>query len=220
MTSQLVRHEFFVDRVTTKGKPVIDEDGHIVKDKFIYDFNEIGMDRKLMGRKFFEIADKSLLNLPKEPEHIEILANRRAELYAWSAILMKIGEDGKPELYEPGNIITQQQFSQLGRTEEEWNKLMECKNDFFFRVGLQSSALMTQSNDIMLQSVQILKELTGLASESGITGLSDMKEYIKMILEKAVSIDKPLGENSEMNSTPLNTTTAQLENLTTGELSG
>jgi hypothetical protein len=195
MEQQPIRHEFYVDKLTAKGKPIIDEDGNMVKDKFIYDFNELGMDRKLMGRKFFEIADKSLVNLPKEPEHIEILANRRAELYAWSAILIKIGEDGKPELYDPGNILTQYQFSQLGKTEEDWNKLMECKNDFFFKVGLQSSALMMQSNDIMLQSVQILKELTGLASNSGVQGLSEMKEFTKMILEQASNIDKPHGES-------------------------
>ena len=190
--------EFKVPKVDKKGNVIKNEAEDIVFDTYIYSFEEMGMDRKLMARKYFQLATKNLANPPKDPEHIEIIAERQLEIKGFSALLMKVIDGGKYELYEPTiTHLSQYTMSELGKSEEDWNKLMEVQDDFFTKARLQSSELITQSNGIMMQSLGAMKEIQTLASQMGITGLSDMKEFTSMILEKAVSLNSEQSSKSE-----------------------
>lgn len=185
------KREFKVLRFDSAGKPILKASGEKVYDSYVYCFEEMGLNRKLMARKLFHLASKNLANLPKLPDHVEIIASRQIDIKALSAILMKVLDDGTYEIYDPAStelsIYTQEQ---LGKTTEDWEGLLEVQEDFFSKARLQSSELMMQSNGIMMQSINIMKELQQIAGDSGIDSLSGMKDLMAQILSAATNIEK------------------------------
>lgn len=213
-------YTFKVPKIGKNNKPVKTEAGDPVYDTFIYKFDLMGMDRKLMGRRYFELAEKIISNLPKEPDHLEIMAERKSELKGYSAILMKVNEEGGFELYDPVlTEFTPYIWSQLGKSDAEFEALEACKADFFIKVGLQFPKLIMQSNNTIMQSLNIMKELSALGTKAGIEGKEDMKELMQMILKAATNMDTDSSQEtiSEESSIDLINTETGSEILSTGE---
>lgn len=192
--------DFRVPKVKNE-KPVLNEEGQQVYEKYIYDFEQMGMDRKLMARKFFQMSSKNLSNQPKEPDHVQIIADRKMEIKAFSAILMKQMPDGSIENYDPSQTeLSAHSMNYIGRSEEDWNKLMECQTDFFTKAGLQLTELMSQSNATMMQSIAIMQQIAGLAGSSADLSMEGIKDFGKMILDAAVNMNNSHTSNSEQDS--------------------
>jgi len=100
--------------------------------------------------------------------------------------MKKIGDDY--ETYHPQKVeLSDRQLDYLGREEEEYKKLLECRDDFFYRTGLQSPLLTMQSNDIMAQLLDLMKVSNELTEANGVQGLEGMKDIMKLIMETALS---------------------------------
>ncbi len=183
-----LRLEFKIPRIDKHGKPLKNQTGEDVFDIYIYDFEEMGMNRKLMARMFFMLSSKILSNMPKDPEHVAIIADRQLELKGFSAILMKKLDEGGFEDYDPAKTeLSEYAQNQIGKSKDDWDKLIEAQEDFFLKVRLQLPGLMMQSNDIMMQSLGIIGELQKVAGAAGIQEFSEMKGLMELVLNAATS---------------------------------
>lgn len=185
-----LKEEFKIPKIDNKGNVIVNAAGDPVYESYVYCFAEMGIDRKLMGRQFFHLSSKALVNAPRDTEHVQILANRRLEIKAFSAILMKVMPDGKYEMYDPANVeLTPYVMSELGKSDEEYAKIERIQADFFSRARLQSTELMVQSNDIMMQSLNIMKEIGEIAEQSGVVGLDQLQTFTRDILQTAANMN-------------------------------
>lgn len=197
------------------GKPIYNDKKELVTDTYRYCFSEMGMDRKLTAKKFFELAGKMAANPPKTPDHVEILSQRQLEIKAFSAILMKQNDDGDGyELYDPAKTeLSPYVMNELGKTEEDWDKLLAVQDDFFSKARLVSGELMRQSRTIMMQFLAIMKEAESLAGNFGIHQEGQMMDFLTKILDAAKSSPTT---STDSESTPTDFITKSLESLSPG----
>ncbi|MBX3044918.1 MAG: hypothetical protein KIT33_09800 [Candidatus Kapabacteria bacterium] len=189
-----MKHTFKIPRRNAKGVIIRDEDDNQIFDEFVYDFELMGADRMLAGRKLFHISNQEFANRPAQSDELGSLVARQAERQGFAAILMrKIDEN----LFEFYNEQTANAFDALKDIQgsENFIKLMECQDHFFGKVGLQKPELMTQSLDIMMQSVNILKTIEQLKEAGGL----ELTQLTEMILGK--NTEQLTGGKKEKDST-------------------
>jgi len=150
--------KFLVPKFDSSGKEIKNTANEIVFDTYIYDFNRMGMNRKLMARKLFSISEKLFSRLPQDPEHVNIITQRATEIKAYSAILIKLLPDGTAERYDPSiTELSPYVIDYLGQSDEDWTNLEAAKNDFFSRMGI----IATES---MMQLVELMQQLMPLSN--------------------------------------------------------
>lgn len=182
-----LKHEFKIPKLKKDGSMLKNEAGDIIYDIYVYSFNEMGFNRKIAAEQLFSMSAKMLINAPSTVDQLQVILNNAIFTRAFSAILMKkIGDDY--ETYHPQKVeLSDRQLDYLGREEEEYKKLLECRDDFFYRTGLQSPLLTMQSNDIMAQLLDLMKVSNELTEANGVQGLEGMKDIMKLIMETALS---------------------------------
>lgn len=182
-----LKHEFKIPKLKKDGSMLKNEAGDIIYDIYVYSFNEMGFNRKIAAEQLFSMSAKMLINAPSTVDQLQVILNNALFTRAFSAILMKkIGDDYKT--YHPQKVeLSDRQLDYLGREEEEYKKLLECRDDFFYRTGLQSPLLTMQSNDIMAQLLDLMKVSNELTEANGVQGLEGMKDIMKLIMETALS---------------------------------
>ncbi|MCK9301680.1 MAG: hypothetical protein M0P35_00535 [Bacteroidales bacterium] len=182
-----LKHEFKIPKLKKDGSMLKNEAGDIIYDIYVYSFNEMGFNRKIAAEQLFSMSAKMLINAPSTVDQLQVILNNALFTRAFSAILMKkIGDDY--ETYHPQKVeLSDRQLDYLGREEEEYKKLLECRDDFFYRTGLQSPLLTMQSNDIMAQLLDLMKVSNELTEANGVQGLEGMKDIMKLIMETALS---------------------------------
>lgn len=149
---------FKIKKFDKDGKPLKNEAGDLVYTKFIYNFDKMGMGRKLMGIKFFELAEKQLENPPANDQELSILMFGQFDRRAWEAVLIRL-IDGEPEFYNANKTtISDFEFDELGKG-ELWSQLLEVKKDFFTKAGVKSTAGMNELINLIKPLATIQKEL-------------------------------------------------------------
>lgn len=186
-----MEHVFKVPRRDSKGNIVKDENGVTIFDEYVYNFDLMGADRMLSGRKLFHISNKEFKDGPKTLDELEALVTREAERQAFAAILMKKNDDGF-ERYDPYKLSSFDALRDI-TGKENFHKLLECQLDFFPEVGLQSPELMMQSLDITNQTVNILKTYKELEAKTGL-GLQEV--MLNLINGLELSQEKKIENNS------------------------
>lgn len=173
-----VVHTFEIIRKDNKGRIVRDDNEEPMIDEYVYDFEKMSIDRMLSARKLFFISNKEYSNTPKIQDELEALTTREAERKAFAAILMKkIGED-EFEDYDPYSTNSFD-FLKVVKGSENFQKILECQDHFFLKVGLVSPELMGQSADIMTQSMNIL----GVMGQLKDTAKGESWELLKELLK-------------------------------------
>lgn len=183
-------HTFLVPARDGKGRIVRDENENPLNDEYIYDFELMGVDRMLTGRKLFFLANKEFDNSPKIVDELSALVTREAERQAFASILMKKEPFGF-EKYDSYKVSSFDALSDIKGT-ENFNKLMECRDHFFLKVGLSSPQLMTQSLDIMSGLMNVVKSMNDIKDITGAETMAQIRELLK---------DSPLPTQNEENST-------------------
>jgi len=170
-----VKHTFRVVRKDAKGKIVRDDNEQPMYDEFVYDYNRMGISRMLAGRKLFHISNKEFQNTPANTDELTSLVTREAERQAFATILMKKVDEG----FEKYNSYELNSFDALDELTcgEHAEKLMECQDHFFLKVGLQSPELMMQSLDITNGLLSVVKNWNGLKETTGL----EMKEIMELL---------------------------------------
>jgi len=171
---------FNIPKFDTKGNKVYNAAGEMVFTQFIYNFNKLGMDRKLIGQRYFELAEKQADFLPNTDKQINVIGERKLEAKAYAAILIRILDNGSEELYDSVNTeLSKYELSEIGKTEEEWKMLMDVQNDFFTKIGIISKKQMKEFQNTIMPLMQLVQGL----KESGIEikSPSEMTDLVSLI---------------------------------------
>jgi len=207
ISSNPLKVEFLVHKLDKSSKKMYNSAGEPVYEKYIYSFAELGANRKLMGRKFFFLSSKNFANPPKEPNDIEIITDRITDLKGFSAILIKVLDNGEYELYNPATTqLSNYVFDNIGKSENDWDNLLKVQEDFFLKVRLVSNELMMQSNSITNQLMTLMQKAAVVSEKTGIQQQETFLEVMELILDKALTVNT--------NSTQASTTSIENSTLT------
>lgn len=170
-----ITHTFSVVRKDAKGKIVRDNDENPLYDEFVYDYKRMSISRMLAGKKLFYLANKEFQITPSNTDELTALVTREAERQAIASILMKKTEQG----FEKYNSYETNSFAALDDIEcgENAEKLMECLDHFFLKVGLMKPDLMIQSLNITNTYADLMKSISAISEISGLTGVN-LKEIL------------------------------------------
>jgi hypothetical protein len=182
---------FNIPKRDKNGKIQKDSDGNTITSEYVYNYDLMSADRMLIGRKLFHISNKEYNNSPKIEDELSSLVSREAERQGFAAILMKRIEDNEFEKYDSYKCSSFDALSEISG-KEKLKELMECQDDFFLRVGLQSPELMNQSVDIMTQCVNIYNGLKQINQG----GQDNLFETLKLMLNHDITLQpEPMNEN-------------------------
>ena len=163
--------------------------------KFIYCFDEMSANRILQAEGLWRLQRALLKNLPKLPSELQILIERRTQQNAFAAMLMKVTPNG----YEKFNHTSTSSLDALDEiTGIDYDRLIECKSDFFLNTGLSLEVSTEQSEQQMTAAVAALKEMSPeqLASISPLIQ-NAIRQQLEMKNEKSTltteSINTSLG---------------------------
>lgn len=171
---------FVLPKFDGNGNKIFNKAGDLVSTEFVYNFNEMGMDRKLMAQRYFELAEKQIENAPNTHEQINMIAARQLEAKAFSAMLIRVLDDGKYELYEPEvTQLSKYELSELGKTEEEWARLKAVQADFFQKIGVTSKKQMRELVDSMMPLMLLVNKLKSEGIE--VKSNSELNEILKIV---------------------------------------
>jgi hypothetical protein len=192
-----MKHIFEVPKIGKNGEPAKDKDGNIITERYLYDFEKLGVIRVLEARKLFSLSAKEFDLAPKTLEDVELLSSRQLESRAFATILMRLDANGEPEIYNSNKILdTLQAMNYISGTDQA-QKIWECQDHFFTKTGLQSPELMTQSMGIIKQFADVA---TGLKDIEGET-LTNMKDLIGMTASILAGLNSQQKSNTEQNFT-------------------
>ena len=155
-----MKDEFLIPKFDNKGSKVRTAAGEPVYTTFVYNFNELNMSRKLAAQKFFELAEKQLEMMPQTQEQIDQIATRQLEEKAFSAILIRITDEERQEIYDPlFTRLSKYELNEFGKTEDEWARLQAVKADFFTKIGITSRRQMTESINTIMPLMRLVQGL-------------------------------------------------------------
>lgn len=191
-----MQHEFTIIRKDKKGKPIRDDDDQLIYDEYVYNYELMTIDRMLSAKKLFILSQKEYELLPKDADELTTLITREAERQAFAAILMKRNDDGTFERYDPYNLMSFNALSEI-QGGDNYNKLIQCQENFFLKVQIQSPELVQKSLNIMRQSTDILNNYHELAKNTGL----EIKDLIKIVIEGTKLSKEKTKENSTTEQT-------------------
>ena len=119
--------------------------------KYNYNFNKMKASQVLAAIKYFKIELALEDNLPKNPSEIEVIAQRQVQRYAVSAMINKYKKDSDDlEVYSEAKPPA---FAFLDELEgaDNFTKLMEARQDFFYHTGLINIELTKVLPDLIKQ---------------------------------------------------------------------
>ena len=121
-----------------------------VEEIYLYNFNKMSASRMLQGANFFSKHQESDAQLPKTPDEVLILAVRQMERHAFGALLMRVLDEEMTdfEIYDPVKSTSIAAMDYIAG-KQEYEKLQECKSDFFTHIGLQPVVSQRQSEATM-----------------------------------------------------------------------
>ena len=115
------------------------------KRMYVYDFNLMTMDRVLQATELFRVLEELRKNPPASLKDIKVTIERQIERNAYAALLMKKTKDGF-EKYEPGLVSSFDFLAEL-KGAKEFQKLTECRQDFFSHTGMLLGSSMLELSD-------------------------------------------------------------------------
>ena len=164
------------------------KDGSEITETYIYDFNKMSVARIFYAEQLF-ILDLEFYrkeNIPGTDEQFMKAIKRSAYKKALRTLLMKKLENG----FEPFNDEVEPDISLFENIKgEDYYRLVDVKNDFFFKSEILRKNSMTES-------LNILNELKD----------SVTNEQFQLLMEtaKVLTIEEQRGKNSEPNITAKN----------------
>lgn len=164
-----------VKKFDANGKVIKNEAGDIVYTEFVYNFELMGMVRKLMGIKFFELSEKQVENPPGNDLELSVLMQQQFEKRGWEAILMRVIDDDFEFYNVNKTTINEYEFNELG-TGDNWELMQEIKKDFFTKASVKSTAGIIELVNLIKPLMTIQKELK--AEEGETHSLSEILQAV------------------------------------------
>lgn len=131
------------------------------KNVYVYNFNQMTMDRILQATEMFRVLEELRQNPPASLRDTKVTIERQIERNAFAAILMKKQQDRDGnitfEKYEPG-IVSSFDFLAELKGADNFAKLQEVKTDFFMHTGMLLGSSMKELSGIT-------KSLNGIDKE-------------------------------------------------------
>jgi hypothetical protein len=189
-----IRHEFKIPKqLNNTGAYIKNNAGDIVYDTLVYDFEEMGWGRKAQAEIFFRQELMYFVNLPQSPEHVNYMAHSELGFKALSAILMRksTNKEYPYEIYNPDTTkLSPWDLEHLAKTVIDTENIMECKADFFGKMGLQIPESIMQSTAILNPFQNLMRQFAEQKTNLGIESWQEMIPIMETVFGAAANMTK------------------------------
>lgn len=135
---------------------------------FLYNFNELPGNAVNVAIRNYKLYNETLEHLPESSSDLKLITNSNLERGFYSALFIKLDENGKQMKYEEADPQGVAVYEAKGKKMHELRE--RCKYDFLSHTGLINEELVRQSSNL-------IKQFQGLNSEQMAVLIKESRNY-------------------------------------------